>query len=69
MSKKIEIRCSHCGHYLFTKIIPEDRKDREYGGVEIPCSHCNTTNIIAVTHNKPPAQAFGERRGYYKKSA
>lgn len=69
MSKEIEIRCCHCGHYLFTKIIPEDRKEREFGGIKIPCNACNTTNIIAVKHNEPPTQSFGERRGYYKKSA
>lgn len=69
MSQKIEIRCCHCGHYLCTKIIPENRKDKEFGGIEIPCKHCNTTNIIAVKHNDAPTQPFGERRSLYKKSA
>lgn len=69
MTNKIEIRCCHCGHYLCTKIIPENRKDKEFGGIEIPCKHCNTTNIIGVKHNEPPAPAFGDRRNYYKKTA
>lgn len=68
MSKKIEIRCNHCGHFLFNKIIPEDRKEREYGGIEIKCSHCNTENIIAVKHNEPPP-SYGERRQFYKKAS
>lgn len=68
MSNEIEIKCLHCGHYLCTKIIPENRKDKEFGGMKIPCQHCNTVNLIGVKHNPPPTQSFGERRNYYKKA-
>lgn len=67
MSQKIDIRCNHCGHLLFKKIIPERKGEREYGGIEIPCPNCKTMNTVGV---KPPtSQGFGERLTYNKKSA
>lgn len=66
MSQKIDIRCNHCGHLLFKKIIPERTGAKEYGGVEIKCPNCKEVNQVGI---KPPATGFGDRLEYRKKSA
>jgi phage FluMu protein Com len=66
MSQKIEMRCQQCGHFLFNKIIPERKGEKEYGGIQIPCPNCKTVNIFGVKHEQP---SFGEKMNYHKKSA
>jgi phage FluMu protein Com len=64
MSQKIDVRCNHCGQLLFKKTIPERKGEKEYGGIEIKCTNCETLNIIGVKREIP----WGERLRLEKKA-
>lgn len=68
MSSKVEIRCMHCGYFLANRILPA-KDQKEFGGIEIPCTNCNTVNVIGAKEKPVDNRPYGERFTYKKKSA
>ena len=64
MPLKIDVRCNQCAQLLFKKHVPGRRGSPQYGGVEIICPNCKSTNLVGI--KEPPVSAdpipYGERR-------
>jgi hypothetical protein len=56
---KIDVRCSNCGNLLFVKTVTGNSKEREYGGIEIPCRKCGITNVIGTVKKMEPVPPVG----------